>query len=158
MAIHLGHHNPPHAGARRSDSAAFGARAVHPDGDDARTGEPHRSGRPRPGRTLVLGGARSGKSSYAERLLADRDRVTYVATAGARPDDQEWRARVRLHRSWRPPTPGSTLETTDIAAVLRRGRPTTRVLVDCLTLWLTAGDRRALDGWEPSAESRPTPR
>ena len=60
---------------------------------------PHR---PWPYRVLVLGGARSGKSVTAERLLARRDRVDYVAT-GARPDDSdpEWAARVRLHQQRR---------------------------------------------------------
>jgi adenosylcobinamide kinase / adenosylcobinamide-phosphate guanylyltransferase len=85
-------------------------------------------------RVLVLGGARSGKSSCAERLLlAERD-VDYVA-CGARPDDDdaEWADRVALHRARRPAS-WHTVETIDLPAVLgRRGPP---VLVDCLTTWL----------------------
>ena len=67
---------------------------------------------------LVLGGARSGKSVTAERLLAGRDQVDYVAT-GALPDDSdpEWAARVRLHQQRRPPH-WTTLETRDLERVL----------------------------------------
>ena len=69
-------------------------------------------------RVLVLGGARSGKSVTAERLLAVRDQVDYVAT-GAVPDasDPEWAARVRIHQQRRPPH-WTTLETRDLESVL----------------------------------------
>ena len=97
--------------------------------------------RPRPYRVLVLGGARSGKSVTAERLLAGRDRVDYVAT-GARPDDSdpEWAARVRLHQQRRP-AHWATLETRDLERVLAAPDLTARqlatpVLVDCLSTWL----------------------
>lgn len=107
-------------------------------------------------RVLVLGGARSGKSVTAERLLAGRDRVDYVAT-GAVPDasDPEWAARVAIHQERRPPH-WATLETRDLEGVLATpdlrgpdlpvpdlpapGWPahdlTTPVLVDCLSTWL----------------------
>ena len=88
----------------------------------------------RPGRTLVLGGARSGKSHHAEQLLARARTVDYVA-CGAAPgdDDPEWAQRVDLHRSRRPAS-WTTVETLDLAGVLgRKGSP---VLVDCLTTWL----------------------
>ncbi|WP_344658207.1 bifunctional adenosylcobinamide kinase/adenosylcobinamide-phosphate guanylyltransferase [Catenulispora subtropica] len=87
-------------------------------------------------RTLLLGGARSGKSSEGERrltLLADD--ALYVATGGRRDGDEDWADRVRRHRERRPST-WETVETTDVAAVLRAA--TRPVLVDCLTLWLTA--------------------
>ena len=97
--------------------------------------------RPRPYRVLVLGGARSGKSVTAERLLAGRDRVDYVAT-GALPDDSdpEWAARVRLHQQRRP-AHWATLETRDLERVLAAPDLTaqqlaTPVLVDCLSTWL----------------------
>jgi len=97
--------------------------------------------RPRPYRVLVLGGARSGKSVTAERLLAGRDRVDYVAT-GARPDDSDpdWAARVRLHQQRRP-AHWATLETRDLERVLAAPDLTARqlatpVLVDCLSTWL----------------------
>lgn len=97
--------------------------------------------RPRPYRVLVLGGARSGKSVTAERLLAGRDRVDYVAT-GAPPDprDPEWAARVRLHQQRRP-AHWATQETLDLERVLAGPDLTaqqlaTPVLVDCLSTWL----------------------
>jgi adenosylcobinamide kinase / adenosylcobinamide-phosphate guanylyltransferase len=84
---------------------------------------------------LVLGGARSGKSVTAERLLAVRDQVEYVAT-GATPDaaDPDWADRVRLHRQRRP-AHWTTLETLDLERVLA-GPGTAPVLVDCLSTWL----------------------
>ena len=97
-------------------------------------------------RVLVLGGARSGKSVTAERLLAGRDQVDYVAT-GAVPDasDPEWAARVAIHRQRRPPH-WATLETRDLEGVLAapdrpaRDLPARRlaipVLVNCLSTWL----------------------
>ena len=62
-------------------------------------------------RTLLLGGARSGKSSYAEALLAG-ETVDYLATARRDPTDREWEERIAGHiarrpRTWRtvePPT------------------------------------------------------
>jgi adenosylcobinamide kinase/adenosylcobinamide-phosphate guanylyltransferase len=72
---------------------------------------------------LILGGARSGKSVTAERLLAGRDKVDYVAT-GPLPDeaDPEWADRVRLHRARRP-AHWTTLETLDLARVLAGSEP-----------------------------------
>jgi adenosylcobinamide kinase/adenosylcobinamide-phosphate guanylyltransferase len=85
--------------------------------------------------SLVLGGARSGKSRHAERLIEALDRpALYIATAEAR--DAEMRERIAAHRARRG-TRWSTLEAPlDLAAVLaaERKRP---ILVDCLTLWLS---------------------
>jgi adenosylcobinamide kinase/adenosylcobinamide-phosphate guanylyltransferase len=83
---------------------------------------------------LVLGGARSGKSSFAEQLLAREREVDYVA-CGLVPDgrDPEWTDRIALHRARRPSS-WRTIETVDVPAVL--GRPGPPVLVDCLTTWL----------------------
>lgn len=86
-------------------------------------------------RTLVLGGNRSGKSAFAESLLAAAAEVTYLATALPRPDDPEWAARVAAHRARRP-AGWATLETLDVAAVLRCAGPP--VLVDSITLWVAA--------------------
>jgi adenosylcobinamide kinase / adenosylcobinamide-phosphate guanylyltransferase len=85
--------------------------------------------------TLVLGGARSGKSRYAESLLRSHPAVTYVAP-GAVPDgsDPEWAERVLLHRAGRP-AQWSTLETTELAEVIRTAQHP--VLIDCLSTWLT---------------------
>lgn len=84
-------------------------------------------------RIVVLGGARSGKSQFAESLLADADAVDYVATAIERPDDPEWQQRIAVHRARRA-AHWTTLQTTDVAAILRRAGPP--VLVDSITLWL----------------------
>ena len=77
----------------------------------------------------------------AERLLAGRDRVDYVAT-GAVPDasDPEWAARVAIHQQRRPPH-WATLETRDLEGVLAAPDLSRRplaapVLVDCLSTWL----------------------
>ena len=88
----------------------------------------------RPTRTLVLGGARSGKSGYAEGLLVAEPAVTYVATAAARPDDADWQERVRLHQVRRP-SGWRTEEDADLPALLTAA--TGPVLVDCISLWLT---------------------
>jgi adenosylcobinamide kinase/adenosylcobinamide-phosphate guanylyltransferase len=84
---------------------------------------------------LVLGGARSGKSGYAESLLAAADAVDYVATSVADPDDAEWAARIARHRHRRP-AHWSTTETTDLCAVLGADRPA--ALIDSVTAWLAA--------------------
>lgn len=87
--------------------------------------------------TLVLGGQRSGKSAFAERLVADAGRpVTYVATAHA--FDVEMGERIELHRARRPVDWTTVEAPLDLTATLQRVcRPGSAVLVDCLTLWLT---------------------
>jgi adenosylcobinamide kinase/adenosylcobinamide-phosphate guanylyltransferase len=96
---------------------------------------PGRPRRGKPFRVLILGGARSGKSATAERMLAARESVDYVAT-GPLPDpgDPEWADRVLLHRERRP-AHWTTLETLELEGVLA-GVPTVPVLVDCLSTWL----------------------
>ncbi|PIE99283.1 MAG: adenosylcobinamide kinase/adenosylcobinamide phosphate guanyltransferase, partial [Propionibacterium sp.] len=64
--------------------------------------------------TLVLGGARSGKSSYAEGLLTQFPEVDYLATAPNRPGDQEWQQRIKLHQQRRPKN-WRTIETLEVA-------------------------------------------
>lgn len=82
---------------------------------------------------LVIGGTRSGKSRFAESLLADKTAVEYVATALERTGDAEWTARIAAHRLRRPAA-WTTVETTDVAGVLRAAGPP--VLIDSITLWL----------------------
>lgn len=102
---------------------------------------------------LVLGGARSGKSAYAERLLAGREAVTYVAP-GPVPGhgDSEWAARVRAHRTRRPAA-WTTLETADVPGALADAGPGAALLVDCLGTWLTrlVDDARA---WDDAGRAR----
>ncbi|NGM35404.1 bifunctional adenosylcobinamide kinase/adenosylcobinamide-phosphate guanylyltransferase [Methylobacterium sp. DB0501] len=86
--------------------------------------------------TLVLGGARSGKSRYAEGLIeALPGPWLYVATAQAW--DDEMRERIAQHRARRA-FPWETVDAPrDLAGVIRQAPPGRPVLVDCLTLWLT---------------------
>jgi adenosylcobinamide kinase/adenosylcobinamide-phosphate guanylyltransferase len=86
--------------------------------------------------TFILGGARSGKSAYAERLAADSGLpVTYIATA--RIGDDEFAARVELHRARRPAHWALVEAPLDLAGVVRSlAREGHCVLIDCLTLWL----------------------
>lgn len=88
-------------------------------------------------RTLILGGARSGKSALAERLAQDSGRtVVYLATAQA--GDGEMAARIAHHRARRPASWASVEEPLALADALREHARADRcVLVDCLTLWLS---------------------
>jgi len=88
-------------------------------------------------RLMITGGMRSGKSRFAEGLLADQPNVTYIAP-GPLPDpatDPEWAARVDAHRDRRP-ADWATVETSDVANALRRAE--SPVLIDCLGNWVTA--------------------
>lgn len=88
-------------------------------------------------RSLILGGARSGKSALAERLATESTReVVYIATAQAR--DDEMRARIEHHRARRPASWTSVQEPIALAQALHmHARADRCVLVDCLTLWLS---------------------
>ena len=85
--------------------------------------------------TLILGGARSGKSDFAQALARQRggDAVLFVATAEAR--DEEMRARIEAHRARRPAAWQTVEAPCEIARALENGRGAARaVVVDCLTL------------------------
>jgi adenosylcobinamide kinase/adenosylcobinamide-phosphate guanylyltransferase len=84
---------------------------------------------------MITGGVRSGKSRYAELLLADEPAVTYLAPGPEGDSDLEWSARVAAHRLRRPAT-WTTVETTDLAGALRSADQP--VMIDCLGTWLTA--------------------
>ena len=85
---------------------------------------------------LILGGARSGKSSLAETLARRGRRVLFVATAEAR--DQEMKRRIAAHRERRPAGWDTLEEPLDPVAALR---PVLNhydtFLLDCLTLWVS---------------------
>ena len=86
--------------------------------------------------TLVLGGARSGKSRYAESLItALPPPWTYLATAQA--GDDEMAARIAEHRERRGDGWQTVEAPHDLASALRAAAPGRPVLVDCLTLWLS---------------------
>jgi adenosylcobinamide kinase / adenosylcobinamide-phosphate guanylyltransferase len=85
--------------------------------------------------TLVIGGARSGKSRYAESLVAASPPPwAYVATAEAR--DEEMAARIAAHRARRGPQWKLVEEPHEIAEAIVLSQPMP-VLIDCLTLWLS---------------------
>ena len=88
-----------------------------------------------PATTLVLGGARSGKSAFAERIVAASGLTrVYLATATA--GDEEMRARIARHRADRGEGWGTVEEPLALAeALAREGTSGSAVLVDCLTLW-----------------------
>ena len=101
-----------------------------------------------PNLILVLGGARSGKSAYAERLIAAQPGPwTYIATAEIL--DDEMRARVETHRlrrgeNWR------TIEAAQALVEAIGDAPSDRpLLIDCLTLWLS---NRLLGGADLSVD------
>lgn len=90
------------------------------------------------GPVLVIGGARSGKSAYAESLVSGHPAVTYVATATGRPDDPEWTGRIAAHKLRRP-TSWATVETTDLVSILAHpAGGNTPLLIDSVTAWLAA--------------------
>lgn len=92
--------------------------------------------------TLVLGGARSGKSEVAERLAGEH--VTYVATgAPAGDDDADWAQRVARHRARRPSTWQTVEAGADLAACLRTAAGT--ALVDSLGTWVARAEGFAVD-------------
>ena len=101
---------------------------------------------------LILGGARSGKSAFAERLATNSGRsVVFIATATA--GDEEMRQRIIRHRAARPATWHTIEEPLDLAsAVLRASEVADVLLLDCITLWLNnlfaqrGGDHESEEG------------
>ncbi|MBI3743399.1 MAG: bifunctional adenosylcobinamide kinase/adenosylcobinamide-phosphate guanylyltransferase [Chloroflexi bacterium] len=86
--------------------------------------------------TLVLGGARAGKSAFAERLAAQHKRALFVATAEAR--DEEMRERIARHKAARAKHWETLEEPVRVAAALtKRANAHDAVLLDCLTLWVS---------------------
>jgi adenosylcobinamide kinase / adenosylcobinamide-phosphate guanylyltransferase len=94
---------------------------------------------------LVLGGARSGKSSYAQQVAAGLgDRVLFCATA--QPLDKEMQDRIQAHRQSRPAT-WDTLEITDGLAAALEGKSGAydTVIIDCITLLIANCIGEAMD-------------
>jgi len=91
-----------------------------------------------PRSTLVLGGARSGKSRYAEELVEACGKGLYLATAEAVGDDAEMAARIAKHQDRRGDVWKTIEEPLDVANIISSQSTADRpVLVDCLTLWLS---------------------
>lgn len=101
--------------------------------------------------TLVLGGARSGKSAFAERMISESNLArVYLATATA--GDEEMRDRIAHHRSRRDADWTTVEEPLALVdALTRLSHPGRIVLVDCLTLWLS---NLMLAGRDPEVEAR----
>ena len=102
--------------------------------------------------TLITGGARSGKSRFAETLAARSAGVCYVATAEAL--DEEMARRIAQHRARRPPAWPTLEAPLDLLTALDGIGHADTVLVDCLSLWssnrlLALGDDTA-PGWWPA--------
>ncbi|TXH43341.1 MAG: MBL fold metallo-hydrolase [Actinobacteria bacterium] len=160
VAIHLSHHHPP-APELHAALASWGARAVA----DGTTLEPLAETAPRAAdtltsttnrTTLVTGGARSGKSTFAEQLAGNASDVLYLATGwprGALGDD-DWDERLAAHVARRPSRwrtrEWSAMSPADLGAALTAAPPGSTVIIDCLALWLT----RLIDavaGWDEAA-------
>ncbi len=109
---------------------------------------------PEPSVTLILGGARSGKSAYAEGLVERHAAATggpqvYLATAEA--GDDEMAARIAVHRARRGNRWTTVEEPMALAdALARADAPGSAVLVDCLTLWVS---NLMAEGRDVAAES-----
>lgn len=100
-----------------------------------------------PKRTLVLGGAASGKSAFAENLLTTSGLApAYIATS--RIWDDEIKNRVDVHKARRGPEWINLEATNDLAPALGKVPPTHAVLIDCATMWLT---NHVMDGSDLAA-------
>lgn len=85
---------------------------------------------------LVTGGARSGKSRFADKLAPRLgSRVVYLATL--EPGDEEMRRRVEAHRASRPEAWHTVEEPLDLTGALSRAEPYDVCVLDCLTLWVS---------------------
>lgn len=91
---------------------------------------------------LILGGARSGKSSYAEKITleaytqpAHKGELIYIATATA--GDSEMANRITHHQARRNQQWHTIEEPTNLAAIISQQGKNSTILIDCLTLWLS---------------------
>ena len=115
-------------------------------------------------RILVTGGTRSGKSAYAEQLLADAAAVTYLAP-GPPADpatDPEWAGRIAAHQARRP-AHWTTVETDDLPGALRAAKPGQAIMIDSLGSWVTAVagpagglDASRLQAWQQAFDDQVT--
>ncbi len=87
--------------------------------------------------TLVLGGARSGKSRYAQTLAMAIAAALDLYRHGAKLDDEEMRARIEAHRRMRGEGWLTTEAPVDLAGAVSEAPESVPLLIDCLTLWLS---------------------
>jgi adenosyl cobinamide kinase/adenosyl cobinamide phosphate guanylyltransferase len=96
------------------------------------------------GLTVLLGGARSGKSELSSRLASEADGpVVVVVTAEAR--DEEMTERIRRHREARPVTWTTVEAPVELTAATRDVEPDAFVVLDCLSLWVSNAMEAGLD-------------
>jgi adenosylcobinamide kinase/adenosylcobinamide-phosphate guanylyltransferase len=112
--------------------------------------------------TLLLGGARSGKSHYAQQLGEQAERVVFVATAQA--SDEEMRRKIDLHRSSRPRHWQTVEEPLALAQTIQQhGLACDLLIIDCLTFFASnllharSGQQDAVDALCLALESPPCP-
>jgi adenosylcobinamide kinase/adenosylcobinamide-phosphate guanylyltransferase len=111
--------------------------------------------------TLILGGARSGKSRFAQQLAEQSGRsVAFIATATAL--DEEMRERIRRHQAERPAHWQTLEEPLQLSAALERAAQLADVLLlDCMTLWLAnrlLADGHSAEGPAALDEAPPIPK
>ena len=86
--------------------------------------------------TLITGGARSGKSRFAQSLCRDAAQVVYIATA--LPSDTEMQARIAHHQRNRPATWQTIEEPLNVPEAVARHAPQADIiLIDCVTIWVS---------------------
>ena len=96
---------------------------------------------------LILGGARSGKSSYAESLALNYDDVHYIATAVA--IDEEIKQRIKIHQSQRPDHWKTIEASIQLAEALEQtNNKSDCVLIDCLTFWVNNCLYESTERWD----------
>ena len=89
---------------------------------------------------LILGGARSGKSSFAERLLEQisvREKLKKVYLATATVGDNEMADRIQMHKQQRDEKWRLIEEPVELANIIENSKKDECLLIDCLTLWLS---------------------
>ncbi|MCX7796622.1 MAG: bifunctional adenosylcobinamide kinase/adenosylcobinamide-phosphate guanylyltransferase [bacterium] len=92
--------------------------------------------------TLILGGARSGKSNFALSLAKDKREVTFVATA--LPLDEEMKERIERHKRERPLYWKTVEEPLDLLSVVK-DLDSEIIILDCLTMWVSNLLERHID-------------
>jgi adenosylcobinamide kinase/adenosylcobinamide-phosphate guanylyltransferase len=109
------------------------------------------------GLTLLLGGARSGKSRLAVHLAARSDGPVVVVATGE-PRDEEMAARIARHRAERPPEWKTVEEPVDLQAAIAGVPADTAAIVDCLTLWISNLMERGLEDEDVEQRARDSAR
>lgn len=97
---------------------------------------------------LVTGGARSGKSSYAESKLLQKEGVCYIATGLVMKEDPEWQERVKLHQERRPQSWDTLEQYRDLATWIEQDDHGD-YLVDCATMLTTNRLFDLVNEWYP---------